>query len=147
MTMYLAYKLALRNGEEELAARCLESISASSSTDLSFLYACCMEAQECGNKICALQALRQLSEKHQFSQPGPVHFPALLRVMIRLQVSILNEEGLSETDRGYTIQDLCETFEGGKLHDRYENAELRKMQSSRYFGRIIVIKRAPSFSP
>jgi hypothetical protein len=114
MTMYLAYKLALRSGDRDLASRCIEGIGAASSKDPQFLYACCLDAQESGNKLCALEALKQLAERHEFGKPGPVHFPALLRVTIRLQLTILNDGSLREGEQGLAVDDLCETFEGGK---------------------------------
>ncbi|KAI0125122.1 meiosis protein SPO22/ZIP4 like-domain-containing protein [Xylariales sp. AK1849] len=112
MTIYLAYKLALRSGDRELASQLIETVSASAPKDPKFLYACCIDAQESGDKLCALEALKQLAEKHQWSKPGPVHMPALLRVMIRLQVAIFDEYSLPEAERDLVVEDLCEVYEG-----------------------------------
>ncbi|KAH8677915.1 meiosis protein SPO22/ZIP4 like-domain-containing protein [Xylariales sp. PMI_506] len=112
MTIYLAYRLGLHSGDQELAARCIEQIANGSQDDLKFLYACCVDAQECGNKSCALEALKQLAEKHTFDQPGPVYFPALLRSIIRLHTSILNDGISSAVDFDMALDDLCKVFEG-----------------------------------
>ncbi|KAI2473487.1 meiosis protein SPO22/ZIP4 like-domain-containing protein [Annulohypoxylon bovei var. microspora] len=111
MTLYLAYKLALRNGDREMASDCLRSISEASSNDPQYLYACCMDAQEAEDKMCAIEALQHLIQKCGYSSPDAVHLPALLRVVIRLETSLVNDQGRAD-DVSLLIGDICQVFEG-----------------------------------
>lgn len=113
MTVYLAHKLAVQSGDWDLAAECIERISRSSSSDLKFLYACCLEAHTSDDKLSALKALKVLADKHEFNADSPIHLPALLRVIIRLQMSMLSE-GSADIDRELLAEDLCHVFEGGE---------------------------------
>ncbi|KAI1866259.1 uncharacterized protein JN550_007647 [Neoarthrinium moseri] len=111
MTLYLGYKLAIRSGDQDMASRCIDLVSSAASNDPKFLYACCVDAQESGNELCLLKALKELANKNEIIKPD-VHFPALIRVTIRLQISILAKEDLPSIDSDIIINDLCETFEG-----------------------------------
>ncbi|KDN71034.1 hypothetical protein CSUB01_09154 [Colletotrichum sublineola] len=113
MTRYLMYKVALRSADRELAAECLEPIGAAAEKEPDFLYACVLEAQQAGDRVCAMQAMKQLADKVEFSEASPVHLPALLRCNIRLAVSIM--EG--EKDRGRqkaAMEEVVTLFEGGE---------------------------------
>ncbi|KAI0900547.1 SPO22-domain-containing protein [Annulohypoxylon nitens] len=111
MTMYLAYKLALRNGDREMASECLKNISEASSNDPQYLYACCMDAQEAEDKMCAIEALRHLIQKCECSSPDAIHLPALLRVAIRLETSLMNDQShISKI--ASLVEDTCQVFEG-----------------------------------
>ncbi|KAI1417997.1 meiosis protein SPO22/ZIP4 like-domain-containing protein [Hypoxylon sp. FL1857] len=110
MTLYLAYKLALRSGDREMASDCLRLISEASSDDPQYLYACCVDAQEAEDKICAIEALQQLVRKCEYSSPDAVHLPALLRIVIRLQTSLMNDRAQGD-GLHLLVEDLCQTFE------------------------------------
>ncbi|KAK1534827.1 uncharacterized protein CCOS01_03579 [Colletotrichum costaricense] len=111
MTRYLMYKAALRSSDQELAAQCLERVALSAPEDPNFLYACVLEAQQAGDKVCAMQAMKQLVEKFEFSETSPIHLPALLRCNIRLAVSIAeSEKGARE--RQSTVEEVLVLFEG-----------------------------------
>ncbi|KAI0381571.1 SPO22-domain-containing protein [Hypomontagnella monticulosa] len=111
MTLYLVYKLALRSGDREMASDCLKHISEASSGDLQYLYACCLDAQEAEDKRCAIEALQHLIRKFEYTSPGAVHLPALLRIVIRLEASLLNDQGQDDADRHLLIDDICQAFE------------------------------------
>jgi hypothetical protein len=113
MTMYLACKLALRGGDEAMASNCIEMVSKSSLKDLKFLYACCLDAQQSGDKICTLKALKLLASKYELNKDCEIHFPALLRSTIRVQVSLLNGNASSGSGSGVVVEDICRTFEAG----------------------------------
>lgn len=115
MTLYLAYKLAIRHGDHDVASQCIEKLSAVSPKEPKFIYACCLEAQQSGNKACALQALKTLANEHGLRKGNEIHFPALLRVIIRLQINLLNDGGLADTEHERLVDDLCNVFEGGRL--------------------------------
>jgi hypothetical protein len=114
MTLYLACKLALRSGDPEMASNCIETISGTSMKDLKFLYACCLEAQQSGEKLCTLKALQLLANKFEFNGDCEIHFPALLRSTIRVQVSLLEPNERSRVNIMTVVDDICRTFEAGK---------------------------------
>lgn len=107
------YKAALRSSDQELAAQCLERVALSAAGDPNFLYACVLEAQQAGDRVCAMQAMKQLVEKFEFSEGSPIHLPALLRCNIRLAVSVVeSEKGARE--RQSAVEEILVLFEGGE---------------------------------
>ncbi|KAK7920786.1 hypothetical protein PG985_008808 [Apiospora marii] len=129
MTIYLAHKLAVQGGDWDMAAECIERISQSSSSDLKFLYACCLEAHASDDKLSALKALKVLADKHEFNADSPIHLPALLRVIIRLQMSMLSD-GSADIDRELLAEDLCHIFEGVT---RILQRDIRDKEGSKLF--------------
>lgn len=111
-TMYLMYKVATRTGDRPLATRCLEGVSLASEQQ-DYLYACVVDSQQAGDKVCAVEALRKLLEKHEYKSPSPVHLPALLRCTIRLLKSVLDSSDGRDADMD-GVQHLCELFDAGK---------------------------------
>ncbi|OTA88788.1 hypothetical protein M434DRAFT_23602 [Hypoxylon sp. CO27-5] len=96
-----------------MASDCLRHISEASSDDPQYLYACCVDAQEAEDKLCAIEALRQLIQKCECSCPEAVNLPALLRIVIRLQTSLMNDQVQAQADGLHSlIEDLCQVFEG-----------------------------------
>src|SRR5438045_287661 len=113
LTAYLAFKVALKQEDVDTALRSLKQISEASASNPQCLYACCLEAQQAQYKIIAIEALRHLVLKHHSHSLSSVHLPALLRVLIRLEVSILNDEEQTDTDRELLVEDLCNIFKAG----------------------------------
>jgi hypothetical protein len=118
LTRYIAYKAAIRSCDRGLAADCLETLSKVADKDLNLLYACTMDAQQAGDKWCAVAALRTLVEKHAFAAASDIHLPALFRCTLRLMRSLLvsdNVEGQDECfDLNVVVEDICKTFEAGR---------------------------------
>jgi hypothetical protein len=116
MTRFLMYKIALRCGENELAAECLQIINAASeNTDPTLLYACCLDAQQVGSKSQVLVVLQLVLEKYNYAAPSVIHFPSLLRLTISLMVELLDDSRKSgASDDETSVEKLCLTFEGGK---------------------------------
>jgi hypothetical protein len=116
MTRFLMYKIALRCGETELAAECLQIINAASAkTDPTLLYACCLDAQQVGSKSQVLVVLQLVLEKYNYAASSTIHLPALLRLTIGLIVELLEDSrksGVSNDEA--SIEKLCQTFEGGE---------------------------------
>ncbi|KAI3327671.1 SPO22-domain-containing protein [Xylariaceae sp. AK1471] len=110
MTAYLAFKVALKQKDVATALGCLKQVSEASAFNHQYLYACCLEAQQAQDKISTIEALRHLVLKHQSHSPSPIHLPALLRVLIRLEVSVLGDEEQTDTDRESLVEDLCNIF-------------------------------------
>lgn len=105
-TLYLGFKLALRSGDRLLASKCLEGLSEQSPKDPRYLYACSVDARGAGDKIFSINCLEQMSMTHELSASSPIHFPALLRAIIRLQIQALSGQECADG--------LCYTFERGK---------------------------------
>ncbi len=116
MTAYLAFKVALKQQDVGSALRCLERISEASPPDPQYLYACCVEAQQAQDKVITIKALQHVVLKHQFHSSNSIHLPSLLRILIRLEVSVLNDEQEVGTDSGPLVEDLCNLFKAGKLY-------------------------------
>lgn len=114
MTAYLAFKVALKQEDVDGASRCLEQISEASSSDPQYLYACCLEAQQAQDRISTIKALQHIVHNHRLSSDS-IHLPALLRVLIRLEVSVLNDEQEDNVaKKGLLVEDLCNVFKTGK---------------------------------
>lgn len=110
MTTYLAFKVATRTEDRDLAEKCLQTISRTPD-HVDFLGACIAESQKAGDITCALTALKILQEKYEHKGPNPVHLPALFRCTIRLLNLIRTRP---EVDATTAITELCETFENGQ---------------------------------
>ncbi|KAI1422777.1 meiosis protein SPO22/ZIP4 like-domain-containing protein [Xylaria sp. FL1777] len=102
--------VALKQQDIDSALRYLEQISETSSLDPQYLYACCLEAQQAQDKAITIRALQHVVLKHQFHSSNSIHLPALLRILIRLEVSVLNDEEQVSTDRESLVEDLCSVF-------------------------------------
>lgn len=116
MTAYLAFKVALKQQDTDGVLRCLNQIVEASSSDPKYLYACCLEAQQAQDKITAIKALQDIFLNDKFHSSHSVHLPALLRVLIRLEVSILSSEEDISIDRGLLVEDICNIFKTGEPH-------------------------------
>jgi len=138
LTCYLMHKAAVRSGDEELAAECLENVALANPAR-EYLYACVVDAQQTGEKRCAIAALKKLVLCHELKAPGPVHLPALLRCTIRLLWTCLDDQVEGDSNQSVTIQDLCDMFEGGRCSTpRSERCPLTILTA------VKVIGRAPS---
>jgi len=118
MTRFLMYKIAVRCEETELAAECLQVISSATTKDPTLLYACCLDAQQVGNKPQVLATLQLVLEKYNYTSLSAVHLPSLLRLTIQLMLGILEEpqKGRSLDEVEVTVEKLCKTFEAGEFN-------------------------------
>ncbi|KAI0101809.1 meiosis protein SPO22/ZIP4 like-domain-containing protein [Nemania sp. FL0031] len=83
--------VALKHGDTDAALTCLKSISETSYSDPKYMYACCLEAQQALDKVAAIKALQYLVFNPEFHPSDSIHLPALLRVLVRLEVSVLKD--------------------------------------------------------
>lgn len=88
---YLAFKLALRESDYELAQESLNLVSRHSHNDPEYLYACVLEAQQSGMRMMAVAALQALLDQ----QPPGIHLPSLLRCTARLLIAELETQSRS----------------------------------------------------
>lgn len=125
MTAYLAFKVALKQEDVDGASRCLEQISEASSSDPQYLYACCLEAQQAQDRISTIKALQHIVHNHRLSSDS-IHLPALLRVLIRLEVSVLNDEQEDNVaKKGLLVEDLCNVFKTAADEIRKERRDIK----------------------
>jgi len=119
MSQFLMYKIAVRCGESELAAESLQRISCATTKDPTLLYACCLDAQQSGDKLHTIAALQLVLEKYGYTAPSAIHLPSLLRTTIQLIVSLQKETHSSTSlgDMEVTVEKLCTAFEGGRCPD------------------------------
>ncbi|KAL2171836.1 hypothetical protein VTG60DRAFT_1533 [Thermothelomyces hinnuleus] len=107
MTAYLSFKVAVRIEDRALAEDCLETV-AQAPDHVDYLGACIAESQEAGDIVCAIAALKKLQEKYEYTEPNPIHLPALFRCTIRLLNLLAERPGV---DIDSIVSDLCESFE------------------------------------
>jgi hypothetical protein len=111
MTAYLAFKVAVRVEDREMAEKCLETV-AQVPDHVDYLGACIAESQKAGDIMCAIAALKKLQEKYEYKEPNPVHLPALFRCTIRL-LNLLEDRPGPDVDG--IANDLCLEFEAGEF--------------------------------
>ena len=113
MTAYLAFKVAIRIGDRDLAERCLEAVS--KTTDhIDYLGACIAESQKAEDIYCAISGLRKLHGKYEHQAPNKIHLPALFRCAIRLLNYLLEEPG-GQDRKGEIVEELCSEFDAGEF--------------------------------
>ncbi|KAI0454480.1 meiosis protein SPO22/ZIP4 like-domain-containing protein [Xylaria acuta] len=123
---YFKLLVALKQQDADSALRCLEQISEASSSDSQYLYACCLEAQQAQDKITTIKALQHIVLKHRFHSSNSIHLPALLRVLIRLEVSVLNDGEEASRDKETLVEDLCNIFKAASLTIHTAADEIQK---------------------
>ncbi|KAK3314620.1 meiosis protein SPO22/ZIP4 like-domain-containing protein [Apodospora peruviana] len=109
ITAYLAFKVAIRVQDHELAERCLDAVSLAPD-HVDFLGACIAESQKAEDISCAIAALKKLQSKYEHKEPNPIHLPALLRCTIRL-LNLLVERQDNAAEKEGIVNDLCSHFE------------------------------------
>lgn len=102
------------------------------------LYACVLDSQQAGDKLCAVTALKKLVGQYQYKAPSPIHLPALLRCTIRLLYAVLEDSEVL-VDKEVIVQDLCEVFTGGELRESRPFTE----HSVDFDAAVVAINRDP----
>ncbi|KAL2135925.1 hypothetical protein VTI74DRAFT_6308 [Chaetomium olivicolor] len=126
MTAYLAFKVAIRLEDRDMAEKCLETV-AQAPDHVDYLGACIAESQKAGDIICAIAALRKLHGKYEYKEPNPIHLPALFRCTIRLLNLLADRPGVEKSG---IVEDLCAEFDAVVLaleHQREDTSSGRKL--------------------
>ncbi|KAK7429574.1 sporulation-specific protein 22 [Neonectria magnoliae] len=121
LTRYLMFKASLIGWDHELGCASIEHLSKSVDKEKSqnILYACIREAQQVGDRLCTLAALKAVLEKFDFEPPSKSHFPSLLRCTIRL-IHLIESQDTDASDQDLELaEDTCNIFEKAA-----ENAKL-----------------------
>lgn len=104
ITRYLAFKLALKSEDSELAMESLSIVTKHAKQDPTFLYACVLEAQRSKMRHLAVAALQAIVDK----QPAGVHLPSLLRCTARLLIGELDSPDRSFDE---AVEEVVKLFE------------------------------------
>ncbi|CAI4217179.1 unnamed protein product [Parascedosporium putredinis] len=117
MTRYLAFKIALRTDDRELAVACIDALSGPSEQSCDFLYACVLDAHSVSSRRFAAAAMKGLVERYptESSPRYQLHLPAMIRCTIRLLVnsSDISDGGgeLEGASPEKVADDICHMFE------------------------------------
>ncbi|POR34574.1 Uncharacterized protein TPAR_05222 [Tolypocladium paradoxum] len=124
LTSYLMFKVSLLCWDHELGGQCIEHLSGS--TDKTrrrdILYACVREAQQVGDKLCTLAALKAVANSWTAGQLSSSHVPSILRCTIRLIHMVEEEEGVGENnvEKSDFVEDICEIFGKAAEHSKQD---------------------------
>ncbi|KAL2027147.1 hypothetical protein VTO58DRAFT_111238 [Aureobasidium pullulans] len=112
MTRYLMFKIALQEGDAQLAEESLEGVlKASSKETEKYLFACALEAQQTGDKRQFLATMNKVLEYHERNPSSDVRLPVLLRCIAGAITAELNTNDMP-LEAGLT--ELCKVFEAGR---------------------------------
>ncbi|RMY32279.1 hypothetical protein D0866_06719 [Hortaea werneckii] len=104
MSRYLAFKIALRSGDNELADESLHALSKHADKDSSCFYACILEAEQARSRHLAVLGLQGLLDK----QLHGTHLPSLLRCTVRLMMKELES---AESRTNEAAEEIVSLFE------------------------------------
>ncbi|PFH60556.1 hypothetical protein XA68_10761 [Ophiocordyceps unilateralis] len=101
LTSYLMFKVSLLSWDHELGCRSIAQLGKSSGTvrGRDMLYACVREAQQFGDRLCAVAALRAVADSWAVGPVSPDGLPAVLRCTIRLMIMTGEEEEGEEKEK------------------------------------------------
>lgn len=118
LTRYLMFKVALRLWDTDLGVECIQRLSETETDGKSqdMLYACIREAQQAGDKLCTVAALKAVAEHWDPVRSSASCLTSVLRCAIRL-ISIVDDE-IDQTEeagsRQIFVEDTCKLFDIGK---------------------------------
>ncbi|RMJ11073.1 hypothetical protein BHE90_011318 [Fusarium euwallaceae] len=115
LTRYLMFKVSLISWDHNLCRQCVEFLSRSSENakNRDILYACVREAQQLGDKLATLEALKAVSATFitDSSSAATANLPSVLRCTIRLVHIIENQDNQGADQAAVLIDDICDIFE------------------------------------
>ncbi|CAM1510467.1 Fc.00g008020.m01.CDS01 [Cosmosporella sp. VM-42] len=132
LTRYLMFKASLIGWDHELGCQSIEHLSKSGDRARSqnMLYACIREAQQVGDKLCTLAALKAVVENYDSGTSLAANFPSILRCTIKLIHLIEGKEDeMSIQSHGF-VEDTCRIFEKGA---EYAKSDPRDDQGNKLF--------------
>jgi hypothetical protein len=120
------FKVSLIDWDHELGCESIEHLSklSDSSQGRDILYACIREAQQAGDKLCALAALQAIIKSWKDNEATPSNLTSILRCSIRL-IQLIEEQSDKSEVHPYNMEltdDLCCLFEKGNY--RYMFCEI-----------------------
>ena len=120
LTQYLMFRVSLLDWDHRLGCQSIEYLARATEdgSNQEILYACIREANEVGDKICALSALRAVVENWDPGKASAASLPPIIRCSIRLITKIEEQSGMAEEEdqKGRYVNDLCTMFERGSSY-------------------------------
>lgn len=115
LTSYLMFKVSLLNWDHQLGRRSIEQVArcAAHGKNEDVLYACVREAQQTGDKICTLTALKAVAEDWRTGGGAMASLPSVLRCIVRLTCLVEDQAGEHGKTACSVTEDLCHTSEQG----------------------------------
>ncbi|RMX86133.1 hypothetical protein D0869_03302 [Hortaea werneckii] len=104
VSRYLAFKIALKSGDNVLADESLHALSKHAEKDPSCLYACILEAEQARSRHLAVLGLQRLLDK----QLHGTHLPSLLRCTARLMMKELES---TDSRTNEAVEEIVSLFE------------------------------------
>ncbi|KAF7546657.1 hypothetical protein G7046_g9241 [Stylonectria norvegica] len=122
LTRYLMFRASLIGWDYELGRQSIEYLSKCDDKARSqdMLYACLREAQQVGDKLCTLAALKAVAENFDPGTPSAANFPSILRCTIKLIHLIQDQEDTSAGQRPDFVEDTCKVFETAAEHAKLD---------------------------
>ena len=113
LTQYLMFKVSLLDWNTELGCQSILKLAKSARDDRNqeMLFACVREAQQAGDKLCTLTALKAAAETWEAGASPASSLTTVLRCSIRLIVIM---EGSGDFEPHEFDEDTCALFERGK---------------------------------
>lgn len=120
LSMFLLFKASLLSWNTDLGCQCVRKLAACDAVDgrqlQHVLYACIREAQQVGDKLCAMEALKAAAVKWDSAHSTGDVLSSVIQCGIRLIKMIEQDEpGSSLAD------ETCEMFELGKPSNPFAN--------------------------
>lgn len=91
-SQYLLYRVALSDGDNDLAEQCLGCLLQASDADADLLCACAHEAQKSASRLHVLQVLRTVLQKSKSTTVTGLDKAVLLRCMIQMLITELTSD-------------------------------------------------------
>lgn len=111
MSRYLAFKIALRSNDDNLASESLGVLLKHSNRDPKYLFACVLEAQQFGSRAIAVAAFQAVLDRN----PKGTHLPTLLRCTARLLIPELDNGSGQSAE---SASELVRVFETAAANTR-----------------------------
>lgn len=117
LTRYLMFKVSLLDWDHQLGIESIEYLGRATDDGYSqeILYACIKDAQQVGDKMCTLAALKATVDKWNSGKASAASLPSVIRCSIRLINMIEEQErkNKGESSPELFVDDLCTMFERG----------------------------------
>lgn len=126
LTSYLMFKVSLLSWDHDLGRQCIEHLSrcADKARGRDMLYACVREAQQAGDKICTLAALKSVVGSCDAGNKCASNFPSVLRCTVRLMRMVEDDDDDAD-GHGALTGDICDAFEKGTSSGPVATVRLR----------------------
>lgn len=134
LTLYVAYKIGLREGDDDLATRSLDEVASDGGqTAMDILYACVLEAQQSGSRAHAITCLQTILYRLDKNGPGEKEqLPIVIRCTVRILVTEL--DGAEPVESARILNEIVQIMRvaGHNLSQYKGNDELIWMAKTSY---------------